>query len=286
VRQRQAYAQRVLRQEWGAWVAENRALLLQLLALGLGLLVLNMAVAAWVPHANAFLQGLFSGFSLAVFASLAVAAFFITSGSLYRFVGGIAEGGTRDELKRAARAKEIHGFVANLELAGYDIDALVVADQGVLAVEAKWHRAWPDQNQLARDVAATQRATGHARSVLRSLGHARTPVTGVLVLRSPQPAPLDRPDVVGGVIILTGDGLRPWLQASRGQAVIAADEGRALAVELEHFARRHGPQHSTSVRGPRPPGKAQEASRPEGRKYAPSRLPRAPRRGYPSTNSP
>jgi hypothetical protein len=236
---RLGFPRRQLRADLRDWTRESRAFLLAMLGLGLAVLMVGIALTTLWPSANDFLQGLITGGVIAAIVAMSIWAFLTTTGSQNRLVGALAEGSTKAELKAAAKAGEIHGYVAHIELSGYDVDSLAVTASGVLAIETKWRRVNPSARQLGRDVESALRATATTRSILRSLGEADVPVHGLLVIWGPDSGGLvtDR----GGVHVVSGDRLLEALRHTAWGRALNAGDGTRLTEKIEDFADAHGP---------------------------------------------
>jgi hypothetical protein len=184
-----------------------------------------------------------TGAAIMLIAAALAFTFLASTNNMHRLLGAWAEGSTDAELEAAVKAGTIHGYVSHLQLDGHDIDALVVTAAGVAVVDTKWHHTHPSRGQLAKDAAAACRAAGHARAVLRSLGHADVPVQPVVALWGPHRHELPADTVVDGVPVLTGDELRTWLARLGPVGPLDGETGRQIRDELEKFAQTHGPTH-------------------------------------------
>jgi hypothetical protein len=194
----------------------------------------------WLPS-NDFIQGLITGASIALISAMLAFAFLVSTNNVPRLVGAWGEDSTDAELKAAAKAGLVHGYVAHIRLHGFDIDAVAVTSAGVLGIETKWHSAAPITGQLRRDAASARSGEQHTRSVLRAIGAAQVPVQPLLAIWGPHRDQLPPGLVVDGVPVVAGDQLGEWMRehAQSGSLDVAA--GRRLSEALEQFARSHGP---------------------------------------------
>ncbi len=88
-----------------------------------------------------------------------------------RLSGIWGEDKTRDVLRSAKRRGLILGWIDNLEIEGGDVDDLVVASWGAVAVDSKWHTCAFDEASIQRDCSRTLAATRRASLIMRSEGH-------------------------------------------------------------------------------------------------------------------
>lgn len=115
-----------------------------------------------------YLLGVIHG-ALLVLAPAIVGMFFLAhSGAIRQYAEFTGEANTRDELTKATRRLQVWGWVGNIEVAGADVDHLVLASCGAIAVDSKWHATHLSPDAFAADARAATYAAGKASSILRS----------------------------------------------------------------------------------------------------------------------
>jgi hypothetical protein len=190
---------------------------------------------------GAFLAGLATG-AMVAWAVGSVGWLWILFGNGYTYlVGHQGEMSTRDVLRRAQRKGTIFGWVDNVELDRADIDHVVVAPCGVLAIETKYSKA----KVRPRDVEAwTAQAAGRARktsSVMLSSGiKRRESVRPLLVVWGAAPGLEEAFGGEMGEHIVRGDDLGQWL-AGQPSGAIEANDALPLVDAMEQFAITHSP---------------------------------------------
>ena len=200
-----------------------------------GFALLGAIVTLVVP--SGYGQGLVQGALVATYVGAVLLMYLMTSGAVYELGGAWGEDNTRSELKAASRRKLIWGAVHNIEVGGVDIDHLVLAPRGAIAIDSKWHFGELQRWALDRDVHRATSGARKAASVLRST-HVRAPmdVTPLVVVwgRGQRELP-DQGLQHDGVTVVAGADLRKWLQGVQRGPVPEDHADRVLAA-LNRFA--------------------------------------------------
>lgn len=229
---RHSYARRQARQTFRGFVVANRRLIAVFgVLLAISLVPIYRTDDSWW---QGFLTGIIA---LAFLGSLAL-GFAVHTEGLQQLAGAWGEDNTRTELDKARKRGHIWGAVHNIEFGGFgDIDHVVLAPGGVLALETKWKfrnlaRAW-----LHKDLRQASAAAAKTRSVLRSKGidalHEVTPVVVVWGKGGHEIA--DGGEVVDGVHLIYGGELADWI-ARWGTGQLAQDNAEPVLAKLETFA--------------------------------------------------
>ena len=247
-RHRHIYARRVFRRTLWRWLHRNA----RGVAIMLALLLILLWMINFLIH-SAYLRGLYDAAAVcAMVASLGL-AFLLTSGAVYQVAGAWGEDNTREELKTARKNGGIWGTVHNIEVAGVDIDHLVISPAGAFALDSKWHLGDLDRATLERDTTSARKGAMHAKSVLRTVDVARPmDVTPVVVIwgRGQRDLP-DEGLEYDGVPVVAGADLVRWLQRCR-HGRVGADYAADVLTRVEQFA--SGRRGKTPLREPRPAG--------------------------------
>ena len=229
---RHSYARRQARKTFRAFVAANRRLIAVVgVVLALSLVPTYLTDDAWS-------QGFLTGMVAMAFLGVLAVGFAVHTEGLQQLAGAWGEDNTRDELDKARKRGHIWGAVHNIEFGGFgDIDHVVLAPGGVLALETKWKfrdlaRAW-----LHKDLRQASAAAAKTRSVLRSKGfdvlHDVTPVVVVWGKGGHEIA--DGGELVDGVHLVYGGELADWL-VRWGSGRLAQDNAEPVLAKLEAFA--------------------------------------------------
>lgn len=227
-----SFPRRVLRRGFWRWARNN------LKAIGLvtfGFVLLTAVVTLVDP--SSYGRGLTQGALVTAFVAAVWLMYLMTSGAVYELGGAWGEDNTRTELNSARRRGLIWGAVHNIEVAGVDIDHLVLAPAGAIAMDSKWHFGELQRWALDRDVARAVEGAGKAASVLRS-AHVRAPmkVTPVVVVwgRGQRELP-DEGIEHDGVWVVAGADLKRWLDGVR-RGPVAEDNALRVLRALGKFA--------------------------------------------------
>jgi hypothetical protein len=121
-----------------------------------------------VIQPSRFMSGLTVGVVVTALSAAFLLFFLMTDGNVFTLAGAWAEDFSNDELRKAVKARSVWGAVANIELGGFDIDHLVVAPDGLFAIETKARSGKLDRKKLLDDIAQARRAAKKAESILRS----------------------------------------------------------------------------------------------------------------------
>lgn len=184
-----------------------------------------------------FMQGLAVGVTVSLLGCAVWYVFLMATGHVLTLAGIWAERFTNDELKAARKRGHIWGHVENIELAGFDIDHLVVAPRGVVAIETKSHMVRLTGERWKEDLRQARLAADKARSVLRSkdIGMLQE-VSPVLVLwgrHNTSELPSQGVEMDGVHVVAVGD-LADWLGGfSTGR--VGQDYAERLLARLQRF---------------------------------------------------
>jgi hypothetical protein len=232
MRKRRSYARRLLATIFKEFLADNRLPIAMLAAVYLASVGVGKVLGG-----HGYWQGFSNGAELAALVAVFLLMFLMHTGALHQVAGSYGESRTQEELDKARRRGSIWGAVHNIELPDGDIDSVVFAPGGVLAIETKWQMRALDRNWLDRDVAQAQRSADKARLVLRSknVGAGVYDVTPVLVIWGKASVDVtDGGETVAGVHVLDGNDLRTWLTGFAAGPVSreAADRARASLLRF------------------------------------------------------
>lgn len=234
-----SFPRRLLRRGLWRWLLGN---VKGLTALALGFIPL-VAVTMWILP-TAYARGLVQGVLVAALVGSVLLMYLMTSEGTYHLGGAWGEDNTRSELKTARKRGLIWGAVDSIEVGGIDIDHLVIAPGGALAIDSKWHFGELRRTSLERDTWRAKEGARKAASVLRS-AHIRTPmeVSPLVVVwgRGQREIPAEGIEF-NGVQIVAGADLRKWLERVR-HGKIAQDNAESVLAAVESFAKeRRGKQ--------------------------------------------
>ena len=253
LRPSRSFPRRLLRRGFRRWVRSN---LKGIVAITLGF-ALMLVVAVWAQR-TAYARGLVQGVLLTAYAGSVLLMYLMTTEGMGQLGGAWGEDNTRSELKAARKRGLIWGAVHNVEVAGIDVDHVVIAPRGALAIDSKWHFGELRRETLDRDTQRAHAAARKAASVLRSV-HVGAPmdVQPLVVVwgRGQREIPTAGIEY-NGVCVVAGADLRKWLEAVR-RGKVAQDNAEAALTALERFAsERRGtrplPEHRPVGSGIRP----------------------------------
>ena len=202
------YTRRRLIAELRAFLRRNRWRLVQLAGIWLAMQPVALLM-------DGYLRGLYQGTTLMLFLAMVGLVFLVQTEGLSQLVGGWGEDATRTEIDAARKRGHLWGAVHNIEWGGHDLDHLVLAPAGVIAVESKWKRFAVDPSQLERDALQAQAMADWAQRLLRSkdVGHQLAVRPLVVVWGRGRRAIPEGGTVVEGVSIVRGEELADWLAA-------------------------------------------------------------------------
>jgi hypothetical protein len=228
----QSFPRRVLRRGFWRW-ARNNVKAIGLITLGVVLLAVLVSLFDPSSYGRGLTQG---GLAVALVAAVWL-MYLMTSGAVYELGGAWGEDNTRTELNSARRRGLIWGAVHSIEVAGVDIDHLVLAPAGAFAIDSKWHFGELQRWALDRDVTRAIEGARKAESVLRST-HVQTPmkVTPLVVVwgRGQRELP-DEGIEHEGVWVVAGADLKRWLDRVR-LGPVAEDNASRVLRALDKFA--------------------------------------------------
>lgn len=230
---RRAYSERRLRLAASEFLITNVRPLLALVGL--------YAASIGIGHllgGEGYRQGFVDG-SLLIFVVASVGLLFLLhTGALNYIAGSYGERRTREELHKAKRRGDIWDHIPNIELERGDIDCIVLAPAGVLALEVKWKTGPLDRRYLAVDAEQARRNAAKTRSVLLSANTIKEKhdVTPVLVIWGQASHDLQPGgEEIDGVQVVDGNELGRWLtRCSRGR--MAQDNAERATEALKSFA--------------------------------------------------
>ncbi|MGA9345372.1 MAG: NERD domain-containing protein [Nocardioidaceae bacterium] len=187
---------------------------------------------------DGYLLGLVQGLAVATAYFMISRLFHMQTGAIWHLAGIYGESNTREILKGARRREDIFDWIDNVEVAGGDVDHIVVAPSGVFALDSKWHLRSTDDATLSRDTERAVAAARRARLILRSEGIAAD-VKPVVVVWGNTSSTAIEAGIDREVIILQGRDLKSWL--SEPEQYLSRDEGDEILNRLKSFKARVDP---------------------------------------------
>jgi len=230
-KQRKSYVQRQLDRELRRFLRTKWRVILSSVAMTVAVCVVPLSIGT-PPYVTGLLHA-----SMAMSLLGIVGLAFLLSGSaMHLLAGSYGEAYTQDALAVACTRGHIWHAVHNVELGGADIDSIILAPAGVLAIETKWRFGSPDDRWLDQAAAQADRNARKTRSVLRSkdIGEVHE-VRAVLVVWGGGQRELGAVRDIGDVTLVPGDLLGNWL-ASLSTGRMAQDNAEALHCRLASFA--------------------------------------------------
>lgn len=232
MRSRPSYSERTLRSlEWKFFRTNWLLLLLYVVAVA-GLCLLERKLI------DGYGLGLAQGSTIATGYFLIARLFHMQTGAIWHLAGIHGENNTRDILKGARRREDIFDWIDNVEVAGGDVDHIVVAPSGVFALDSKWHLRSTDDATLSRDTERAVAAARRARLILRSEG-ILADVKPVVVIWGNTSSTAIEAGIDREVIVLRGRQLKSWLR--RPEQYLSRDEGAEILSRLKSFKARVDP---------------------------------------------
>jgi hypothetical protein len=184
-----------------------------------------------------FVNGLVIGVIATALAASFVMFFLVLTGGALTVLGSWAEDVTNDAVKRAAKRGHVWGAVPNVEVGGFDIDHVVVAPGGVIAIETKAHVTGIDAGRARADVTQAREAARKATAILRSKDVAMpSDVVSVLAVwgsKATRTIPAEG-RLVDGVHVIAVHDLADWLARFKVGRV-AEDNAADLLERLRRF---------------------------------------------------
>jgi hypothetical protein len=203
---------------------------------GLAVVITAVEIALPVPT---WLRGFVVGFFLTACVAIVGFAFLLNGDAAYLIAGALGESHTSEELEAAMKAGLIWSCVPNVEASGRDVDHIVLAPSGVLALETKWRFKGANNQWLHASAEKADKAARQARLVMQAKPiDLRTAVTPVVVVWGGARRELPLEQLVAGVAVVRGEYLLTWLErCSRGR--LAQDHAEQLQSKLVAFAASH-----------------------------------------------
>lgn len=231
MRERRSYAERRLRAEILRFHGANRRVFV-----GAVLWVVVVAVVPPLIGTPLYVAGLTLGFSIASMIGILAGGFLLAGDGALWLVGTYGEAFTDEAVAKARARGLVWDAVGNIEVSGRDVDLVVFAPCGVLALESKWRFRSATPQWLAGATAAAVDGARQARLVLMSKGiEYRTEVQPVLVVWGGAQRELPDEQLVGGVPVVRGDALLTWLDRCQ-TGLLAEDHAVDLHARLRAFA--------------------------------------------------
>lgn len=189
------------------------------------------------------MRGFAEGAMLVMVLSSIGMLFLLHTEGLQQLAGAHGEGFTATQLAKAKKHGYVWGAVANVELADGDIDSIVLAPRGVIAIDSKWRFRDLDRRYLNADLEKARKAARKARSVLRSqpVGQVMDVTPLLVVWGKGGRSVAAGGEVHGEVHLVDGAELVDWL-AAWGTGPLPQDHAEKILAALTRFAETHGPQ--------------------------------------------
>lgn len=212
-----------LRRNW-AQVAQAAAVLLS------ASVIINL-----VPGTPDWLAGFLTGFLLASLAGFAWWLAWVPSGLAARSMGLVGETWT-SELLRAAQG--VHAVIPSLKFEGRDVDHVVIAAAGIVAVEAKWTARPPSKAKVEGTAYAAALVGRSLRNNLKRKELPEELFSSVVLYWGPGGSQITSGVVQtphGAVPVMAGEESDAWLESLR-KGPVGPDYAEALAREVESIA--------------------------------------------------
>ncbi len=202
-----------------------------------GLFVVGVAMVAALLESG-YVLGVIQGVTLTAAVSMVGLFFLISTGAIFQLAGIYGENNTREILKGARRRDDIFDWIDNVEVAGGDVDHIVVGPSGVFALDSKWHVGATDHATLSRDTERAAAAARRARLILRSEG-ITAEVEPVVVVWGNTSSTAIEAEIDQDVVIVLGRQLKGWLK--RPEQHLSRQEGAEILNRLKSFKARVDP---------------------------------------------
>lgn len=236
MRRPRSYAERRLREALWRFLRRN----VLFLAVFVGILAVAVVVVAFLV--DGYVRGLLHGITATTAWLLVWQLFLVHGGHMYRLSGVWGEDNTRDVLRSAKRRGLIYGWIDNLEIEGGDVDHLVVAPFGLVAIDSKCHTGAYDEISVERDCSRALAATRRASLILRSEGHRVDVATVVAIWGAQQQDIPETGEQRRGVTLLRGRRLKQWLRSRRADtSLFSPADADGLLAQLRAFRARIRP---------------------------------------------
>ncbi len=219
---------------WTAALAELRRNRRAVAYVGL-ILLAAIACSNLISGTPRWEAGFLTGVAGAAFVGLVLWMAWVPSGLAHRGMGVLAEDWTTEMLRKSPG---ILAVIPSLGFAGTDVDHVVVAAAGVIAVETKWNSRCPTEQVIMQ---AAQQAADGGRRVRLNLRRTELPVelfSSALILWGPYEkkiAPRTVTTGKGPVVVMSGTLAAPWLETLR-RGTVGIDYGEDLKREIDALA--------------------------------------------------
>lgn len=228
------YAKRLLVLELRRFAALMRRELIQV-----ALVIAAVCVVEALLPSPRYVVGLMTGFVVTALVAVVGFAFLLNGDGAFLIAGALGESHTEEELEAARKQGFIWSAVPNVEAGGRDVDHIVLAPAGVIAIETKWRFKGADAHYLAWATSKATDAARQARLVLKSKGvDSPQDVRAVLVVWGGARRELPPQQLIGDVAVVRGDHLVEWLRGS-ARGPLAQDHAEVLQRKLTAFAASH-----------------------------------------------
>ena len=233
MRPRRISAARVLAwREALRYLNENRRALL----IFAGIMLPTIAITNLLPG-SAWSRGFGTGFLVTASLAFIWWVAWVPSGLANRGNGALAELWTNDLLRHTPG---VHAVIPSLKFKGKDVDHVVIASAGIVAIESKWRARMPQRDDLR---AAAHQAADAGRTLRLSLRDTAVPehlFSNVLIVWTPRAISLE-PYVIqtslGPVTVMSGDATDRWREGLWAGPV-GTDFAEDLRKELDALAVR------------------------------------------------
>lgn len=235
---RLSYPRRALRLTFREFVSEHR----RPLAVMVGAYVGSMALARLLG-AHGYWHGFAAGAELVLILATIGLLFLLHTEGIQQLAGARGESMTQQQLATARKRGYVWDAVHNIELERGDIDSIVLAPHGVLAIETRWKFRNVDRRFLQHDLDDAASAASRTRSILRSKGIGRLyDVTPLVVVWGKGGRYVEAGgEQHGAVHLVDGPDLVQWLTAWQ-HGELDRDTAVDTADALRRFAETRGPQ--------------------------------------------
>lgn len=219
------------RQLWATWRDFVKAERWEILKFWTTIPAMCLAISVlWPGWETGFISGALLFFMVGVTGFV----FAISTGGLAQLLGVMAEGFTREEVEAAAKEQSVWSAVHNLELNSGDLDHLILAPAGCLAIETKYYGSRFSADLVGEHARQTQRIATRAKGFMNTVGRPDVPVRAAALVVWGRMAPkgISERD---GVAIVNGTELRAWLGRYR-TGPLGEDIAERVRQDLERYA--------------------------------------------------
>jgi hypothetical protein len=231
VKGRRSYAERKLREEVIRFARANWGVLAYAVVCTGVVAALPLLIGS-PPYASGFALG----FTIAAMIGIVIGGFLLAGDGALLIAGTFGEAYADAAVAKARERGLVWDAVSNVEASGRDVDLVVFAPCGVMALESKWRFRGAGRQWLAEATAAARDGARQAQLVLMSKGiEYRTEVQPVLVVWGGAMRELPNEQIVAGVPVVRGDFLLTWLERCQ-TGRLAQDHASAVHQKLRAFA--------------------------------------------------